>query len=172
VRSNFGMTLYTSNNDCARASLDANLASGCYAATHPTNNAAEAQMLLRMGEVDYDRRRTADALAWIRGHPARFARLTLERIRQFWFPEPSAPLYTVWATWAVTILSIPGLFLLARSGRGRLVLLIVAIWAIYPALYYIVVSGMRYRYPILWTSLLPAGYAAAAAARRRGRRPA
>ncbi len=32
---------------------------------------------------------------------------------------------------------------------------------VYPLMYYIVVSCDRYRYPILWASHLPAGYAAA-----------
>jgi hypothetical protein len=29
---------------------------------------------------------------------------------------------------------------------------------IYPLMYYIVVSDLRYRTPVLWLSLLPAGY--------------
>ena len=35
---------------------------------------------------------------------------------------------------------------------------IIAVAAAYPLLYYIVVSDVRYRYPLLWLSLLCAGY--------------
>ncbi len=40
----------------------------------------------------------------------------------------------------------------------------VAVWSIYPLAYYVVASADRYRCPILWTSLVPAGYALAALA--------
>jgi hypothetical protein len=35
---------------------------------------------------------------------------------------------------------------------------VLAVGAIYPLMYYIVVSDVRYRYPILFLSLLSAGY--------------
>lgn len=54
--------------------------------------------------------------------------------------------------------------------RQRIGYFIVAVWLIYPTMYYVMVSSDRYRYPILWTSLLPAGYFLAwLTEKRRGR---
>ena len=36
----------------------------------------------------------------------------------------------------------------------------------YPFVYYFVVTGVRYRYPVLWLSLLPVGYLAQRAMKR------
>ena len=48
--------------------------------------------------------------------------------------------------------------------------------ALYPPLYYVVVSDVRYRYPVLWITLLAAGFgireAVALLARRFSRAPA
>jgi hypothetical protein len=42
--------------------------------------------------------------------------------------------------------------------RQQISYFILGVWLIYPPIYYVMVSSDRYRYPILWTSLLPAGY--------------
>jgi hypothetical protein len=164
VRSNFGMTLYASNNDCASVSTGTNISSGCYGQTHPAFSAAEVERIRTLGEVEYDRRRTAEAIAWIRSHPFRFGHLLMARMVQFWLPAEWGTRFNLCATWATTILSLPGLLLLART-RGRLALFFLGVWVLYPAMYYIVMADLRYRYPILWTSLLPAGYAVAASCR-------
>ena len=57
----------------------------------------------------------------------------------------------------ITALSIPGLILMAYK-RNAATVSIVVILVLYPLVYYVVVSDMRYRCPILWLSLLPAGY--------------
>jgi hypothetical protein len=157
LRTNLGMTLYASNNDCAQSSLARNREVGCYQATHPVESKVELALMQADGEVQYDRRKTADALHWIRSHPDRFRQLTLARVAEFWFPDPKRPDYIAYSIWVSTILSIPGVVLLARR-RVPFVLFTMFVWLVYPLLYYIVVSDARYRYPILWTSLLPAGY--------------
>lgn len=158
LRTSLGITLYSSNSDCAQPSLYQEAASGCIQKTFPVDSEAEASLLRSMGEVRYDRLRTADTLRWISSHRNRFAELTLGRIRDFWFPSPMESAYTCYAIWGVTLLSIPGIVL---SFRRRLAIapLLLSVWAIYPLMYYVVVSCDRYRYAILWTSLLPAGYA-------------
>ena len=161
VRTNFGATLYSSNNDCAEASLVQIGRNGCFQKTHLVASDAEIELLKTIGEVEYDRRRTKDALVWIRANPARFRQLTLARTLQFWFPEPAQSPYTVYATWVITLLSVPGIILMARR-RVPATRFVLFIWMVYPLMYYIVVSCDRYRYPILWTSLLPAGYCLAA----------
>ncbi len=159
LRTNFGMSVYASNNDCAAPSLADAEREGCYQAYHPNTSAREAQLLRTLGEVAYDRKRTADAMEWIGSHRSRFLRLTLSRIRAFWFPDPEGDFYTAGAIWLITGLSIPGVILIgARRKTAAIYLLAVSL--IYPLLYYIVIADVRYRYPALWISALAAGYCA------------
>lgn len=179
-RTNLGMTLNASNNDCAQSSLIGDEFSGCYGAHHPNESAREAELLREMGEIQYDRSRIAETKAWIRANPASFLKLTTTRIIEFWFPAREVipldyeyasnfgvPHYAqrvarqqnriIYAIWVVTFLSIPGLVLM-MSRREPLVLFILAVMVIYPLMYYVVVSDIRYRFPVLWLSLLPVGY--------------
>ena len=162
LRTNLGMTLFASNNDCASSALVSELRSGCYAAHHPYGSRAEAGLLRSMGEPAYDRYRVSSAIDWARGHAGSFFHLTAKRIVEFWFPSPVYGVYGR-SIWLVTALSIPGLFLMRRSLRMRFM---GTVFLVYPCLYYVVVSDYRYRYPILWLSLLPAGYAISLALRR------
>jgi hypothetical protein len=157
IRTNLGMTLYASNNDCAMPSLFDDIRNGCYGSHHPAGSYSEALIQWRMGEVAYDHMRTRDTEKWARTHPRRFAWLTAMRIRDFWFPPLEGNLFINSMVWATTILSLPGLMLMAKR-RQRVLLYLFSVQLIYPLMYYIVVSGDRYRYPELWLSLLPAGY--------------
>lgn len=157
ARTNFGMTFYASNNDCAQPNLLDDLYSGCYTEHHPAGSVKEAKTLISMGEVKYDRARVHDTLVWIQSHPARFAQLTAVRIFYFWFPLPDGPKFEAAVVWLATILSIPGLALMAHR-KIRCTVFFVAVLFVYPLMYYVVMSSPRYRYPILWLTLLPAGY--------------
>jgi hypothetical protein len=155
-RTNLGMTLYSSVGDCSAPGFAGNRT--CYDGRHPSASAAELQRFREMGEVEYDRRRTADAFAWMRANPAATAKLMLGRARLFWFPEITIGLgYQAWAVAAVTVLSLAGLFLLLMQ-RSAAAWFFACVWLIFPLVYYLVVADFRYRLPILWTSLLPAGY--------------
>lgn len=171
LRTNFGMTVYASNNDCAAASLRAAEDDGCYEAHHPNTSREEARLVRTLGEVGYDRKRTADTVNWMTAHPGRFRRLTVERVWDFWFPSPvRSPSSAV--VWLVTWLSVPGLILMAWR-REQATFFVLAVLIAYPLMYYIVVSDTRYRYPILWISGLAAGYfVSACRARMRSRWPA
>jgi len=155
LRTNLGMTLYASNNDCASSSMIAELNTGCYMQYHPFGSLAEARLLYELGEAAYDRNRLAATIEWIRSHRSRFATLTAQRMLEFWFPNAGYGL-TGLSISLVTLLSIPGFLLMKRTWHWRFIALVCAV---YPSLYYIAVSDYRYRYPILWLSLLPAGYA-------------
>ncbi len=157
TRTNLGIALYTSNNDCAEPSLAQELHSGCFVAMHPESNAVEAALLKSMGEPAYDRLRRHQALAWMRSHPRRLLHLALVRVTQFWFPVPTPPHRATYLIWIITLLSIPG-FLLMLSRRLPVTAVFGAIFLLYPLLYYVVVSEERYRLPILWLSCLAAGY--------------
>ncbi len=166
TRTNFGMTLYTSNNDCAEPSVYQELASGCYQATHPESSVAEAGLLKNLGEPAYDRLKRAAAMTWIRSHSSRFLQLTLARMIQFWFPVPNSPRYAAYVIWIITLLSLPGFYILLQR-RAPAVVFLGTILLIYPLPYYVVVSAVRYRVPVLWLSSLTAGYFLTAIAPRR-----
>jgi hypothetical protein len=61
------------------------------------------------------------------------------------------------AIWILTILSVPGLIGMVRR-RVPATLYVLTVLLLYPLMYYVVVSDVRYRYPVLWLSSLPAGY--------------
>ena len=166
TRTNLGIALYTSNNDCAEPSLAQELRSGCFATMHPESNAVEATLMKSMGEPAYDRLRRDQALAWMRSHPRRLLQLTLARIAHFWFPIPTPPRRATYMIWIVTLLSIPG-FLLMLYRRLPVAAVFGAIFLLFPLLYYVVVSEERYRLPILWLSCLTAGYLLTAVPGRR-----
>ncbi len=157
VRTNLGMTLYASNNDCARSSLISEEADNCYQAHHPNTSLKEAKLLMRLGEPAYDRLRIQDTEKWIRTHPGPFMRLTLARVRDFWFPQAGEHPFKVAIIWLSTVLAIPGLLLMAAR-REQVTWFMVVVLLIYPLMYYVVVSDVRYRLPVLWLSLLPAGF--------------
>lgn len=182
VRTNLGMTLYSSNNDCAESSMLRNELSGCYQTHHPNTSVREAELLRAMGEVQYDRKRISDTKDWVHANPAKFLKLTMRRVLEFWFPAvevvPAGAGHSAnnekviadyvrnwikqqngiaYAIWIVTGLSIPGLIFMVRR-REAVTLFVLVVMAIYPLMYYVVVSDTRYRYPVWWLSLLPAGY--------------
>jgi hypothetical protein len=161
LRTNLGMTLAASNNDCAAPSMMENQRKGCYQAHHPNTSAAEAQLLVSLGEPEYDRHRKAEAISWIGANPGPFSKLTLRRVWQFWFPPREYTSLPAYLIWFATALSLPGLILMARR-REAITLYMTGVLLIYPLMYYVVVTDVRYRYPLLWLSLLPAGYAMAA----------
>ena len=158
VRDNLGLELYASNADCADARGDANGPNGCHALLQANLNTHEAALVRDMGEVNYNRSRLAIAMQWIHDHPARFRELTLRRFKEFWFPSPGEVPWYAYSFWAITALSLAGLYFMARA-RNKAVLGIVAVLATYPVVYYFVQSELRFRVPILWMSLLPAGLA-------------
>jgi hypothetical protein len=158
LRTGFGMTLYASNNDCAQSSFFRSMANDCFPSMHPSQSAKEVRLVKDLGELDYDRKRTADAFAWIRSHPERFRQLTIARVIEFWFPDGLNE--ALYAFWLSTILFIPGRILMAKR-REPVAAFVLFVSLVYPLMYYIVISSDRYRYPILWASQLPAGYFAA-----------
>ncbi len=158
-RTQLGIVLYVSNNDCAESSLLEENAS-CFGMYHPDVGAVEARLFRTMGEVAYDRRRLADSFIWIAANSGRFRHLTVKRFVDFWFPPPGERAYMTYIIWLITALSIPGLILMAWRGEP-VTLFIITVLLIYPLIYYVVLSDVRYRYPVLWLSLLPAGYLSA-----------
>ena len=169
LRSNLGLELAVSNNDCAKPGLMQNLESGCSTTLHPYLNRREAFQLRQMGEVAYNRMKMKEAFRWIRSHPSAFLKLTAQRIFDFWFlhrsgefwrtlVEPGFRLHQLVLAVA-TPMSLFALVLLWRE--KRLAALIMGAWLfLFPLVYYIVQSSDRYRMPTLWVRYLLAGYLA------------
>jgi hypothetical protein len=158
VRDNLGLELYNSNADCADARSGENGLNGCRGLLQANFNINEAALVREMGELNYNRSRQAIAMQWIHQHPERFRELTLHRFKEFWFPSPGETAVYAYSVCTITALSLAGLFFMAR-GRNKSLLAIVAIMAAYPVIYYFVQVDLRFRVPILWISLLPAGLA-------------
>jgi hypothetical protein len=157
VRTNLGMTLYASNNNCAESSLIKEKMNGCYQEYHPNVSVTEAELLRTLGEVEYDRKRIVDTKSWISANPNRFIELTKTRFMEFWFPPIEEFPVKAYAIWITTGLSLVGLAMMVYR-REAVVLFMLGVLAIYPLMYYAIVSDVRYRYPVLWISLLAAGY--------------
>lgn len=157
VRDNFGLELALGNNPCASATLAQNIASGCHHSIHPNSSPSVAALVSSMGEYAFDQAKLRESLDWIPENKSAFAWLTIQRLRQFWFPT----LQRKWEmpiVWCITPLAVIGFALLWRS-RRTIGMLIGVTWVLYPAIYYLVPADPRYLYPIYWTMLLPAGYA-------------
>ncbi len=164
VRDNLGLELYTANNSCAAPTLAENIQTACHAKTHPNATRAVAEELAEAGEYAFNQRKLHEAFFWIESNRKAFVILSVRRFRQFWLPD----LTSVWesiSVWLITLLSLAGIFLVARKSPAGAALMLVA-WAFHPLIYYVVQADPRYRYPIFWTSLLPAGCALAELALR------
>jgi hypothetical protein len=163
VRDDLGVELAVSYNDCAVVGIRLSERVGCFQTQHPNINLHQSQQVLRMGEVNYNRFRLNQAIAWISAHPRRSLMLCAERFSAFWFPSDAArPLDELLkpgnrlqaaVIYTMTILSFFGLLELAM--RDRFSAWCFGVWLVlYPPVYYIVQYESRYRTPILWMSFL------------------
>ena len=152
VRDNFGMELASSNCDGARPDIVASRAVPAVNRRIPGVTEYAAAEVQRKGELRFERDMKLEAMAWIRAHPAEFARLTVARCRNFWFPstlpEPNRSLL-----WAITLAAGCGLILAWRANRLAGTVL-ATVLATYPLVYYVIKNSLRYQHPIYWILLL------------------
>jgi multisubunit Na+/H+ antiporter MnhC subunit len=125
--------------------------------TTPSWQPEVALKLKAVGEVAYDKSQSQEAMQWIRSNPDAFAHLVGLRIFHFWFPMGRNLMHTA-LEWSLTVLAMIGLYLLYFRHRAA-ALLILAMWLLYPPVYYIVLWSSRYRYPLNWTLILTAAVA-------------
>jgi hypothetical protein len=159
IRDNAGLELSVSNNDCASATLLGNLESGCQRIVHPSRNYEITEQIAEMGEYRFNDMRLHQTIVWITGHPKLFASLTAQRFVLFWFPVKGLAPFRRYPSfvWITTLFSIFGLVRLWNRSRRAVGFLGGAMF-VYPLVYYIVQFEPRYRDPIMWISLLLAGY--------------
>jgi hypothetical protein len=161
IRDNLGLELDAYNNDC-----EVYGAGDC--TPHPMVSAAERAKIAEMGEASYNEMRLQHALAWFRTHKSAALGLVARRIAGFWFPVLAAEPYG----YGIALITAASLFGLWRLLRDRLAVVwpMLAILAMYPAVYYLVRFDLRYRYSVLWISILAAGYGAGRIVERSGLR--
>ena len=162
IRDNFGLELSASNNDSAWPTVHQNHAKGN--PRHPFSDLQEATKLRTEGERNYYQGRLHEAEGWIRAHPGRFFRLTLNRIWYFWFSterplggaeRTSAILVKSVLLWCITTAGFLGVALAVRRRQDAGILLAIIV-AVYPVSYYLVQFETRYAYPIQWCMLVAA----------------
>ena len=144
IRSNFGAELWVHNGP-----EDNGFPRGIVVFSQP-----ELRSYAGMGEIAYVRERGEWAKEYIRSHPGRFLRLTLERVDWFWMNLPH-PLEDHPFTEAVReatfgFLSVTGwlgLILAIRRGIPG-AWLFAAAFVLIPVTYYFVTVGARFRHPL------------------------
>ena len=156
VRDNFGVELYTSNNPCAAPTMRENFFSRCHLATHPYGNPYMDVDFVKRGEVGFNQEMMRRAVSWISSNPRAFAWLTARRLVHFWFPYLGSYRYAI-PMGVLTVLSFSGLFWMYREHR-QAAWLFASTLLLYPLVHYMVQFEARYRYPILWATLLPASF--------------
>jgi len=146
TRSNFGLELQVSNNDLMSADLEKNVRDPNFMLFHPFVGMNERNKVRMLGEVEYNRLKERTALDWIRSHPRRFIWLTGERVKLFWFPEMRRNWQTL-VEGALTILSALGVIFLFAN-RSLFAWPAVAALFFYPAVYSVIQTSARYRFPL------------------------
>lgn len=154
IRSNLGLELRMGNHEGAAAAMEVMDRLGEF--RHPRTHESEAVLIQEMGEVPYMRAAGREALEWIAGHPAQFARLTISRAVHWWFGPLHRP-GTATAVAALTLLAalgalrtLPGLTVPQRAA-------VLIPLATFPLIYYVVAYMYRYRIPLDWLILMLAG---------------
>jgi hypothetical protein len=155
MRDALPLALYVSHNDRATVRLADNYPPEPYA-IHPATSRQAALELRAAGEGPWFRDIQRKAIAWIASHPARFLHLTAMRFLYFWFAWTGVHWKDA-LLWIVTALALAGWPRIYRRERFAGILL-AAIWASYPVIYYFIEASTRYRYPIDWTFLLASAF--------------
>jgi hypothetical protein len=155
LRSNFGLELAVAYNDTAEVTMYASERNGTWFREHPNVNLAQARRVRDLGEVEYMRRRMSEATGWMAHHPARTLQLMALRAVGFVFPRTNR--LAQWLLmWGLSLLAIIGMPIVWRTNRFA-GLTLCAIGLLYPVPYLFVIFSARYRLPIQFAFLLPAG---------------
>ena len=152
IRDNLGLELDVYNNDCEAYGTGVCI-------PHPNVSARECAKVAAMGEASYNKMRMQHVLTWFKTHPGAALRLTARRMAGFWFPFSAVKPYGFGMV-LITAASLWGFWCLLRR-RQTVVWPMLGIMALYPPVYYLVRFDVRYRYSVLWVSVLVAGYGVA-----------
>ena len=150
VKGNFGLELWLGNNPEVKRNSSSD--------QHPVGNAREMQQLLQLGEANYMQVKQREAVQFIEGHPRIFLKADFDRFVDTWTGFGDVPTDRwvgamragtayIWITSALSVLSFAGMYLTWREFGWEAA----PAWVtpiIFPLLYYITHSILRYRHPI------------------------
>jgi hypothetical protein len=156
MRDNFGMELAISNGDRARAPAEENSdpVTGTLRA-HPFISRAEAASVRDLGEVAYNHRLRDQAVAWIRGNPQAFVRLTARRAGYLVLPHAKRERwYQRVVAGAVSVLFLFGSVRLWNAPYSLGVRCVVAAIISQGLVYLLIEHDIRYAYPMLFLESL------------------
>jgi hypothetical protein len=157
LRSNFGLELAVSNNPVASPSQRENFMRPEVARLHPAFGREIREEVRREGEIAFNRRKLAEALAWIRSNKGSFLELTAARVVEFWWPVHEDSRFHIFAVRLVTALGLAGMMLMTVR-RAPAAPFLVGASLLFSLPYMVIHVSTRLRFPIMWISLLAAGY--------------
>ena len=149
-RSPFGLVLWMGNNPAVPDTWAWWL--------HPTEDAQERKKFVRMGEIAYMQEKQSLALQFIKTHPADFERFVFRRFMFNW-TGTLEPLADIWARiplwlkisvaggYLFSLLAFLGMFLVQRAQPLQSIPLL-CLMLLFPLVYYISETALRYRHPI------------------------
>ena len=150
LNTNGGFNLYLGNNPSA---------TGWFISIADTPMSKEWHELRKIGEVHANETLKQEAIAWIKGHPAEFIKLSLKKIAYFWMPpfhkgegvpsfaESAARMVWLLEFLVLTLLAIASLFF--RQLHTRPVLILWSAVIFYTGAHMIFYVNFRYRLPII-----------------------
>jgi hypothetical protein len=153
ILDNIGMELAGSYNDCAIASMSLKRPSECYTPFHPNNDRKVELVLIAMGEYRFNARCGAYAVAWIQAHPLQSAAITAGHMLFFWYPIERAGLEALIDGIGISILTVLSLLGVAWHRSTGFQIAGAALLS-YSSIYYFFQPVPRYRYPVLWITVL------------------
>jgi hypothetical protein len=149
-RSNFGLELWLGNNDQVPDTFAGFL--------HPNDYPPEREKFVQLGEIEYMRQKQTEAFQFIRSHPADALRFTWRRFIDNWIGMWD-PVQDMWHALILTgrlilafnlfvsLFGLGGLLLLYRA-KNPYAFPIAMFPLIYPIVYYITHTSLRYRHPM------------------------
>ncbi|MGB8477129.1 MAG: glycosyltransferase family 39 protein [Candidatus Acidiferrum sp.] len=150
IRSNFAFELYVGNNE--------NYSDEYRFKPGPVTQDREILRYLRMGEIPFMEEEKKKAIAFIVGHPRIELWLISQRIVDFWTgtASPIAAIQQANSWWlrlillcndAAPLFSVCGIVLLIAK-KNPFAVLLAAVPVVFPLLYYVTHTSLRYRHPI------------------------
>lgn len=136
-----------------------------YSGAHPALNRTLFEEYVRLGEIEFLREKGNAAKTWAKSHPSEFAKLTLQRIADFWTGrelayEPITDPFKPWMVMTESAVALAGLWLaLRRKVPGIVPIALMLLF--YPLPYYLTHTNPKYRHAIEPLLVILIGYAMA-----------
>jgi len=147
IRDNLPLELHEANNSAS---------TGLWTRSeHPGNEPVSMKRFQELGEIGFMDEKSQQLRAFLREHPDKFLRFTLERVFYFWAAPPQATIvggYDLWVARHVEFLLAAGFafagLILSFQRRNAHRWLLAPFLLIYPLPYYVVNPFPRYKHPI------------------------